>query len=103
MEGIPTMYQLIVTGKGGVPDTDPPVEKLSHCDICGRTEYSFENPRSFEIDFSQWDGSDIFRFAAPYHGYTFITGRLADGFRSAGFKNYELKTVEIFLQKRGTI
>ncbi|MCW3098391.1 MAG: hypothetical protein JWL77_4009, partial [Chthonomonadaceae bacterium] len=98
-ESIPTMYQLIVTGNGGVPITDPPVEKRSHCDVCGRTEYVGIKPHSFQLDLSQWDGSDIFRFGADYSGYIFITDRLANGFRNAGFKNYELATVESFLQR----
>ncbi|MCW3098390.1 MAG: hypothetical protein JWL77_4008 [Chthonomonadaceae bacterium] len=100
VESIPTMYQLFVTGTGGVPITDPPIVQRSHCEVCGRTEYVGNNPSSFQLDLSQWDGSDIFRFAAPYQGYIFVTERLAEGFRDAGFKNYELPTVESFLERR---
>ena len=99
-EAIPLMHQLFVTGTGGIPTTDPPVEKISHCEACGRTEFRRGTPRSFQMDPSQWDGSDIFRFGGGYHGYIFITDRLADGFRAAGFTNYELVTVERFLQRR---
>lgn len=99
LSSIPSMYQLLVNGNGGVPVTDPPVEKISHCDVCGRTEFKRKNPRTFQMDISQWDGSDIFRFDPPYQGYMFITDRLADGFKSAGFKNYELSTIEGLLQR----
>jgi hypothetical protein len=100
LEYIPTMYQLLITGHGGVPVTNPPVEELSYCDACGRTEYKRGVVHSFQMDLSQWDGSDIFRFAAPYNGYVFVTQRLADGLRKVGFHNYELVTVEGFLAAR---
>lgn len=98
-KSIPTMYQLFVTGKGGVPMTDPPIMIHFHCEVCGLTKYVGNHPDSFQLDLSQWDGSDIFRFAAPYDSYLFITDRLADGFQRAGFKNYELATIDSFLQR----
>ncbi|MDA8215416.1 MAG: hypothetical protein M0Z64_09105 [Nitrospiraceae bacterium] len=66
-EGIPRLWELVVTGKGGNAHPDSGIRMFYKCDACGLIKYSsFRN--GIIVNKSEWDGSDFF----AVNGYSFI-------------------------------
>ena len=71
----PRLYELVVTGWGGVASGRSGIRIKEWCRYCGHTVYfSAKNVRDL-IDEKNWDGSDIF-FVWPLPLYRFVTERV---------------------------
>jgi len=74
--GIPTLWELVVTGWGGIAPPESGIRLDESCPACGLLHYtSFDNP-ALLIDEKQWDGSDFF-IVWPLPGFIFVTDRVA--------------------------
>jgi hypothetical protein len=72
----PDVYQLVVTGWGGLAASAAGVSLMHSCSTCGLRQYSIAEPSQL-IDAAAWDGSDLF-FVWPLPKYLFASDRLAD-------------------------
>ena len=71
----PRLWELVVTGWGGVAPVESGVRLVRSCQECGYTKYSdITDPSKFNA--SQWDGSDFFMIW-PMPKFVFITSRVA--------------------------
>jgi len=72
----PRLWELIVTGWGGMAPSESGIRLIEHCPSCGLLHYSAgTNPKRL-IDVSQWDGNDFF-MVWPLPGFMFVTDRVA--------------------------
>ena len=92
-DSIPLLHELVIEGKGGAAITKPPRLLLSRCAQCGHEKWDQPILESLELNTDIWDGSDIFRFDAPFQGYAFVTKRLADALRNSNLTNIELNDI----------
>ncbi len=77
---IPPLWELVLTGWGGIAPEESGVRLREYCPYCKRVIYTgFQNPTTL-FDEKQWDGSDIFMIW-PLPGYVFITERVADAIK----------------------
>jgi hypothetical protein len=65
----PDLYQLFVTGWGGVVAPAAGASLTRSCSVCGLRKYLIEDPSQL-IDAAAWDGSDLF-FVWPFPRYFF--------------------------------
>jgi hypothetical protein len=72
----PDLYQLVVTGWGGLAAPAAGVSLIHSCSACALRIYSIKDPSQL-IDAVAWDGSDLF-FVWPLPKYLFASDRLAD-------------------------
>lgn len=73
---IPTLWELVVTGRGGDAAPESGIRLFYQCDACGMKEYSsFRN--GIIVDDAQWDGSDFFTVNG-YPRFILVTERVAD-------------------------
>jgi hypothetical protein len=83
-ELLPTLWELQITGWGGMARAESGVTRTERCPICGWQIYTrFTNP-ALLIDDANWDGSDFF-MVWPMPRYVFIADRVASLIRSKGF------------------
>jgi hypothetical protein len=80
-EPAPRLWELVITGWGGVAPPASGVRFVSSCAWCGYLRYScFTDPEQL-IDLSQWDGSDFF-MVWPLPRHIFVTTQVADALRA---------------------
>jgi hypothetical protein len=72
----PTMFELVLTGWGGVAAPAAGVTLSDWCPACGLTEYHIARP-GLLINPATWDGSDLF-MVWPLPKFIFATERLAN-------------------------
>jgi hypothetical protein len=85
----PRLWELIVTGWGGMAALESGIKLINDCDSCGNKEYSgYTNPEKV-IDETQWDGSDFF-MVWPLPKYIFVTDRVEKVIREEGFKGVRI-------------
>jgi hypothetical protein len=97
----PDVYQLVVTGWGGLASPAAGVSLMHSCSTCGHRQYSIAEPSQL-IDVTAWDGSDLF-FVWPLPKYLFASDRLADILRSEKVSGLELVPApDIPFDKGGT-
>lgn len=72
----PRLWELVVTGWGGMAAPQSGVRLVSRCQICGRVLYSQPSNPGKLIDARQWDGSDFF-IIWPLPRFIFVTDRVA--------------------------
>lgn len=77
----PTLWELVVTGWGGMAPPESGIKLLEHCPDCGATVYSDWSEADKLVEPSQWDGSDFF-IVWPLPGFIFVTDRVAQAVRS---------------------
>ncbi|HBI04893.1 MAG TPA: hypothetical protein DDY49_12795 [Paenibacillaceae bacterium] len=77
------LMEIVVTGKAWRKDSD--IEKITVCNICGRT--IFPNPNYISIDEKKWDKTDFFTLDCNPNRI-FITERVYDYFKENKFTNY---------------
>jgi hypothetical protein len=71
---MPTLWELVVTGRGGDAHPRSGIRLFYTCEACGLKKYSsFRN--GIIVDEEQWDGSDFFTVNG-YPGFTLITERV---------------------------
>jgi hypothetical protein len=85
----PSLWELVVTGSGGIAPPESGVRLLEHCDACNLHYYSICTKPENLIVPSQWDGSDFF-WVWPV-GATFVTNRVADLIRENKISGVVLK------------
>lgn len=95
---MPPLYELVVDGRGGKPIVEPPVEVGFFCEACGAIEYRNVVPTRLELDESEWDGSDLFHFDGFFGPYIFVSERFAQALERSSLSNYELESMEVFLE-----
>lgn len=80
----PRLWELAVTGWGGMASRDSGIKLTEECLACGLLRYSrCVNPAKI-IDVSQWDGSDFF-MVWPMPKFIFVSDRVAKSIRENGF------------------
>lgn len=73
---IPTLWELVVTGKGGNAHPDSGIRVIYTCEACGMVRYSsYQN--GIIVDEAQWDGSDFFTVNG-YPTHILVTERVKD-------------------------
>ena len=73
---VPFLWELVVTGWGGLAPPDSGVSLLEYDRCCGRMVYSDATNPSVLRPTEQWDGSDIFMMW-PYPRYILAVDRVA--------------------------
>ncbi|MDA8064622.1 MAG: double-CXXCG motif protein [Thermaerobacter sp.] len=70
---LPTLWELVVVGKGGYAHPSAGIRRIYRCEACGfEKHFSYRN--GIIVDEAQWDGSDFF-IVNPYGGHIVITER----------------------------
>jgi hypothetical protein len=72
----PDLYQLVVTGWGGLAAPAAGVTLMHSCSTCAFRQYSIAEPSQL-IDAAAWDGSDLF-LVWPLPNFLFASDRLAN-------------------------
>ena len=96
----PDLCEFVVEGRGGAAHTVPPLQIKRTCPVCGLLQHEDLVYEQLELDPAQWDGSDFFRFAPPFHGYVFVSERARQVLEQSPLDNYELVSIEQFLDER---
>lgn len=86
---IPILWELVVTGWGGMAPPESGVRLVRSCLVCGMLSYKAFDDGSRLIDEKQWDGSDFF-IVWPYPKYVFVTDQVADFVRKHELTGAEL-------------
>jgi hypothetical protein len=92
-EGPQRLWELVVTGWGGVAPPASGIKLLEHCNACHHTVYSGFRDAERLIDKNQWDNSDFF-IVWPLPKYIFITDRVAQAIRRAGWTGVQITALE---------
>jgi hypothetical protein len=85
----PRLWELVVTGWGGIAPLESGVKLLERCDACNLRYYSICTRPEKLIVPSQWDGSDF--FSVWPIGATFVTERVAKVIRENKITGVVLK------------
>jgi hypothetical protein len=88
----PTLWELVVTGWGGLARTESGIKRTYYCEVCKQVNYSGLTDAQKLIDESQWDGSDFF-MVWPMPLFIFVTERVADCLRDHRLSGAVLKQV----------
>ena len=96
----PKITEIVVTGKAGWANTDPPQKIEPPCPVCGRRPTDSMDYQNLELDESQWDGSDIFQFEHPFNGHIFVTQRWVDAIPASKFDGFRYQSVAELLATR---
>jgi hypothetical protein len=86
------MFELTVTGWGGLAHADSGVAQKQMCPSCGLLEYSGVSDMKSLISIRQWDGSDFF-MVWPLPTYIFLSARAAGVIRRARFRGAKLQAL----------
>jgi hypothetical protein len=92
----PELFDLVVTGWGGLAASAAGVKVVEYCPDCGHKIFTVAEPSRL-IDPTAWDGSDLF-IVWPLPGYRFASDRLTSILRQekvSGLKlipSYEIPT-----------
>ena len=86
----PMLWELAVTGWGGVVRPESGVKRIHFCEECKHVRYSGVTNAHNLIDESRWDGSDVF-LIWPMPGSIFVTERVADYIRDHRLSGAVLK------------
>ena len=71
-----SLWELVVTGKGGEAHLDAGIVKIYQCDYCDHMQYhAFANGVGIVVDENNWDGSDFFTITA-YPKYVLVTPKV---------------------------
>lgn len=97
----PELWELWVTGWGGMAPPESGVKVVDHCKVCKSTIYSSCPTLAQAFDETQWDGSDFF-FVWPLPGFVWVTDRVARAIRESRLKGVVLERPEdVRLSKMG--
>lgn len=77
----PKLWELRVTGWGGMAPPESGIQLVEHCPACGFLKYSGASHPELLVKESQWDGSDFFMIW-PLPKFIFVTDRVADVVRN---------------------
>jgi len=80
-----SLWEFVVTGRGGPAHKDSGVKKLRACSECGLVEYSaFDG--GIAVDMSRYDGSDFFA-VDEYPKYILVSERAKSVIKAGGLTN----------------
>ena len=96
---LPVLWELAVTGWGGMAPPESGVRVVDHCRVCKCTVYSACATLADAFDPIQWDGSDFF-FVWPLPTFIWVTERVAQTIRDHRLKGAVLKRPEEFVIRR---
>jgi hypothetical protein len=97
----PDLYELVVTGWGGLAAPAAGVELVQWCPACGYKKYAIAEPSRL-IDASAWDGSDLF-VVWPLPKFPFCSDRLANILREEKISGLKLIPAPDIRPKRGSL
>jgi hypothetical protein len=84
---VPTLWELVVTGKGGDADPRSGIRRIYSCPHCGLVKYSsYRN--GIIVDERTWDGSDFFKITE--YPFILLTQRVKDFIVERGLTNCAL-------------
>jgi hypothetical protein len=95
----PELYEVIITGWGGLPAREAGLTAIESCPTCGYEKFTIAEPSRL-IDPTAWDGSDIF-MVWPLPRYPFVTDRLASLIRKEKLSGAKLLTAQALPTQRG--
>jgi hypothetical protein len=95
----PAMYELIVTGWGGMPSSAAGLTVTKSCPACNHRTYAIAEPSRL-IDTASWDGSDLF-IVWPLPRFPFASDRLANILREERITGVKLISALDIPLKRG--
>jgi hypothetical protein len=95
----PAMYELIITGWGGLASSAAGLTLAKHCPSCNHRIYAIAEPSQL-IDPASWDGSDLF-IVWPLPRYRFASDRLANILRDERITGVKLVPAPEIPFKRG--
>jgi hypothetical protein len=84
----PPLFELAVTGWGGMAAPDAGIHLIASCRACQHREYRIADPTRI-VDPATWDGSDLFMIW-PLPAYPFVSNRLARILRRERLSGVEL-------------
>lgn len=87
---IPTLWELVVTGWGGMASKESGIELVECCPGCGHSVYTCFTDPVHLIDESQWGGRDFF-MVWPMPVFIFVTDRVASAIKRRKLKGAQLK------------
>jgi hypothetical protein len=94
----PAMYELIVTGWGGMPSSTAGLTVAKSCPACNHRTYAIAEPSRL-IDPASWDGSDLF-IVWPLPRFHFASERFANILRQERITGVKLiAAVDIPLER----
>jgi hypothetical protein len=93
------MYELIITGWGGMPSSAAGLTVAKSCPACNHRTYAIAEPSRL-IDPSSWDGSDLF-IVWPLPRFPFASDRLANILREERITGVKLIPAVDIPLKRG--
>jgi len=96
----PELYEVVVTGWGGLPAREAGLTAIESCPTCGYKKFSIAEPSRL-IDPTAWDGSDIF-VVWPLPRHPFVTDRLAGIIRKEKLSGAKLVPAQEIPTERGT-
>ncbi|MBK7140494.1 MAG: hypothetical protein IPH75_00265 [bacterium] len=86
---VPPLYELIVTGWGGMASPASGVKLVHKCGGCGYTKFSGVKDPAKLIDITQWDESDLF-IIWPMPKYYLISPRLKQILKRNHLRQFKL-------------
>jgi len=93
------MFELIVTGWGGLPSAKAVLKLVEACPDCGHKVYAIADPTRI-IDPRSWDGSDLF-IVWPLPRFIFVSDRLAHIIRKENLSGVKLVPAEAIPMRKG--
>jgi hypothetical protein len=99
---IPTLWELVVVGWGGVAPAESGIGLMERCPGCGLEVYSDFTNASRLIDEKQWDGSDFF-IVWPLPRYIFVADRVARFIRAQKLAGARLQRLDTLKKHPGVI
>jgi hypothetical protein len=96
----PELFELIVTGWGGLGGAEAGVHLVESCPDCGHSAYTIAEPSKL-TDPAAWDGSDLF-IVWPLPNLRFASERLANIIRQEKIDGVKLMPASEIPIKRGT-
>lgn len=82
---IPNLWELVVTGWGGIAPSESEMKRIYECEACVYWKYTGLSNASALINLAQWDSSDFFKIF-PLMGYIFVTERVKQFVEENGLK-----------------
>ncbi len=96
----PKLWEIQVTGWGGMASALSGVKRIDRCGVCGRQTYTaFKNP-ALLVERGQWDGSDFF-MVWPMPRYIFISERVASFIKDQKMTGLEIIELDQMRVPRG--
>lgn len=98
---VPKLWELQITGWGGMAHSESGIKELINCKGCGRLKYTHWTEGAKLIDPTTWDGSDFF-IIWPMPKYVFVTDRVRSLILKQKFKGVSFEALSEMKHSPGT-